>query len=115
MQIEREQSVDNELVQWGVWARQNDRRMLIRTCGKYVMPQITDDRAMEIDRVVAILGQRDSVTAKVVKARYIQQMTVRQMAAEFGYSVAKVDALVKLGVGCVAMGLDVRASNDERF
>lgn len=115
MQIEREQSIEDELVQWGAWARQKGVNLQIRTRYGFTSADITDDRALQIDRVVAILGQRDSVTAKIVKSRYIQQMTVRQMAKEYGFSVAKVDALVKLGIGCVAMGLDIRASNDENF
>lgn len=115
MQIEREKSIDDELKEWGIWGRQKEGPSQIRTPSKFVSPNITDARAEEIDRVIAILGVRDSVTVKILKARYIQEMTVRQMAAEYGYSVAKVDALVKLGVGCVAMGLDVRASNDEKY
>lgn len=115
MQIEREQSIDDELKQWGIWGRQKQGPSQLRTPGKFVSPSITDARAEEIDRVIAILGVRDSVTVKILKSRYIQEMTVRQMAVEYGYSVAKVDALIKLGIGCVAMGLDVRASNDERF
>lgn len=114
MQLDSDRRVEDELVEWGHWSRCTGLRLSLNT-GSGMLPDITDERALEIDRVVGILGLRDPVTAGVIKAKYIQQMGTREIAKEFKTNKDKIASLVQLGVGCVAIGLDIRAANDENF
>lgn len=114
MQLNSERGVEEELVEWGHWSRCTGLGLSLNT-GSVAMPDITDDRALEIDRVVGILSLRDPVTANVLKAKFIQQMGAREIAKELNTNKDKVAGLVQLGVGCVAMGLDIRAANDDFF
>lgn len=114
MQLDGEKRVEEELVEWGNWSRCTGLSLSLSESG-FVHVGITDDRALEIDRVVGILSLRDPLTARVIRAKYIQQLGLRQIAKNMSTNKDKVAALVQLGIGCVAMGLDVRAANDDFF
>tara|TARA_R110001599_G_scaffold100770_8_gene258121 strand:- start:4254 stop:4598 length:345 start_codon:yes stop_codon:yes gene_type:complete len=114
MLLSRETDIKDELVQWGYWSAASGLSLTMATKGG-MMPQITDERALAIDRVVAILSYRDSVAGLVLKATYIQRFTTREIAKRHNMQKDKVNALLNMAIGCVAIGLDVQSANDDNY
>ena len=109
------EDVRDELIEWGHWSRSGLGLSLHTASVNTLDPNITDDRALEIDRVIAILSLRDPVTAKILKSAFIQRLSIRDIAVEYQMNKTKANEYLKMGIGCVAMGLDVRAANDDKF
>ena len=109
-----QQKTEYELFQWGHWCREPRAGGPLGSKPS-VVADIGDDRAMEIDRVVGILSLRNSDAAEFLKSKYVQQMSVRELAAHYGVSKDKAAAMVHIGVACVGMAFDTIAANDEKI
>lgn len=112
MQQQQEIDIKDELVQWGYWSCGSGLNLSLSS-GNGLIPQITDERAMVIDRVVAILSHKDKYAGSVLKFTYIQRFTMREIAKRTGMNKDKVNTLLKVAVGSVEIGLAVQAANDE--
>lgn len=112
---QREVDIRDELIQWGHWASCLGLSFTMTTKSNRA-PQITDDRAMAIDRVIAILSMRDKLAGMVLKSTYIQCYTIREIAKRYDMKQTKVHSVLNMAVNCVAMGLAVQASaNDDKY
>lgn len=118
-------SVKNELLkdelrEWGVWAVRKGLYLGYRSVdyglpSSTQQPNITDDRAMQIDKVVSILRARDELTVKVLLGAYVQGLNVRDIAREYQMNKDKAAKILEIGISCVGMGLEIRAANDDFF
>ena len=109
----RDSQLDYELRQWGHWSRSKGLHLDMSVPGNSVSPDITDLRALQIDRVIAILGKRDPISAKLLMKKFVEQRSERQMVVDMKLSRAKVQLYLKVGFGCVAMALDMSVANDD--
>lgn len=110
----READIRDELIQWGHWSRCMGLNLTMANKSTLV-PQITDDRALAIDRVVAILSRRDKMASEILKFTYIQCLTAREIAKRKSINKDKVSTLLKVAVGSVEIGLAVQAANDDKY
>lgn len=114
MQQQQEIDIKDELVMWGFWSRTTGLNLSMSS-GSVFVPQISDERAMAIDRVVAILSHKDELAGSVLKFTYIQRLTTREIAKRKGVNKDKVNTLLSVAVGCVEVGLEVQAANDSQY
>lgn len=123
------QALKSELVEWGHWSRAAGV-MGTTAVGNSLVPMISDDRALEIDRVVGTLRKEErqrGVTLyksrnknapfvyQIVNARFVQRLTVRDMAKRYCIDPAKVQRMLVFGVEQIGIGLERVAANDERY
>lgn len=110
----KETDIRDELVEWGHWSRCMGLNLTMANKSS-LAPQITDDRALAIDRVVAILSRRDKSASEILKYTYIQCLTTREIAIRKKTNKDKVNTLLKVAIGSVEVGLEVQAANDDKF
>jgi len=108
----QQKTAKEELIEWGRWSAAPGLGLTL-SVGNNLLPDITDDRALQIDRIVGLLSKRDALTASILKSAFVQRMSVRDIARQYSINKNKAGEFVSLGVGCVAIGLDVQAANDE--
>lgn len=110
----RETDIRDELIQWGHWSRCTGLNLTMANKSN-LAPQITDDRALAIDKVVAILSLRDKAACEILKFTYIQCLTIREISKRKNINKDKVSTLLKVAIGSVEVGLSVQAANDDKY
>ena len=81
------------LEQWGAWLRMrppgcsvSPMLVIMGLAGgvsRRTVIEISDDVAMQVDRVVARLGQRDRELFHLIKLRYLEGLTEREIVREY--------------------------------
>lgn len=94
-----------ELEEWGIWVRCGGVSL---GANSVTVPgstgrtaDITDDRAMVIDRVVARLKQRDPRCARAVKIYYTQNLNHALLGEKLRTSKSGANYLLKSGVAWI--------------
>jgi len=94
-----------ELEEWGVWVRSGGVSLgshsvsMVGSEGRTA--NITDDRAMVIDQVIATLNQRNPRWAKAVKLYYTQNLNHTLLGEKLRTSKSGANALLKAGVAWI--------------
>lgn len=114
MQLDGEKRVEEELVEWGNWSRCTGLSLSLNESG-FVHVGITDDRALEIDRIVGILAVRDPRAARVLKYRFIERVPLALIAKRLDVSRPRATTVLDMGIACVGIGLGMTASNDDVY
>ncbi|WP_189635874.1 antiterminator Q family protein [Pseudomonas chlororaphis] len=109
------------LTQWGRWVWQGSG-VPVYTSPSYALMRdnveqlylpaaaITDDEAMMIDRMIAVMGRRDEVMANCVRLYYCTNRTMEQVGKLMQLSRLKVRELLIAGKTYVEACLDMRAA-----
>lgn len=108
MQIESERSTSYLLEQWAAWAMSGGENLsyphvvpFARLPSAAVSPQITDDDAEAVDRIVARLMRRDPQMGNVTVDYFMTGCNVSAIARRHKISRAQVDVLVRSGIAWV--------------
>lgn len=109
MAIER--TTESLLEQWGIWVRQGTGNL---SCAapSWSLPtaRLTDDEGLELDGLVARLGQRHPLLGEAVVRYYTTGKTFEQVGKALGMGEEKARQTVKAGVAWVDGALEARRS-----
>ncbi|WP_430318682.1 antiterminator Q family protein [Pseudomonas nitroreducens] len=107
MKIER--STESLLEQWGIWVRQGTGNL---SCAvpSWSLPtaRLTDDEGLELDGLVARLGQRHPLLGEAVLRYYTTGKTYKQVGTLMGVGEEKARQAVKAGVVWVDGALEMK-------
>lgn len=89
------EDVERQLVEWGKWVWVGMGRMYSGvSTGGGGTPDITDDEAIRIDRIIAQLRQADATMGNLVIDHYRYEMGYRFLADKYGMKPTKVSNLM---------------------
>lgn len=96
------------LCQWGMWVVQGSGVASCSVQGTQPTPDISDDQALLIDRLVGRLGHRYPECGEVILRYYTSGMPLDSLAKKLGMGKEKVRQLWKAGVAWIDGALETR-------
>lgn len=108
---QREDSTEYLLEKWGIWARIGVGN-LNNAAPSWSLPtvRLTDDQALEIDRLVALLGVRHPERGEALIRYYTTGKTYKQVGASLGMGEERARQTVMAGVAWVDGALEAKRS-----
>ncbi|WP_144395662.1 antiterminator Q family protein [Pleionea sediminis] len=117
--------IKDELTRWGIWHRQGNvaRHLwysskspgaeLIKTQSGYhdeyrqELQTLSEDEVQKLDKIILVLGRVDKNRCLVLKRKYIDLYSIRDIAEEFNLSKAKAHDLTQSAEAWVEGAIDI--------
>lgn len=107
--MKAERTTESLLEQWGIWVRQGTGNL---SCAvpSWSLPtaRLTDDEGLELDALVARLGQRHPLLGEAVVRYYTTGNNFEQVGRSLGVGEEKARQAVKGGVAWIDGALEMK-------
>ena len=105
--------IDSTLREWAKWSRGGfgalgaSASSWVVDVRKGVVPNITDDMALQVDAAVIALGEHDKNLRYVIELSYVRRLGVIEIGLKLNCSRSKVDKFIAEGCGFISGRLSV--------